>query len=655
MAHLNRSTRLAILSLALALCSGGPAAAQVPNVASIFPPGGQAGTRQTITLAGGNLQGTTQILASGAGVEYQITKNTEGGSLPVDISIAADALPGLRELRVATPRGTSNAGRIWVGSYPETNETEPNNTLETKQALEGLPLTINGAVNGAEDVDTFTFHAEAGDTYVFDLVANRMVSGLDGYLSLTDERGKSLRYAQEAFDRDPRIIHTFKTAGTYVIQVRDTLYRGGPGYAYKLTVGKVPVVTGYLPRSGKRGQTVNVQIEGVNLGEMRSMAVPIPMDDDEVTMVPATPGGPSLTSISLRASDLDPVVETEPNDTIQQTTAALAVPAAISGRIDRKGDLDYFRIKAAAAGSLTFDLFARRIGSRIEPILTIYDAAGKQLQQNDDADGKDSRFNFTVEAGAEYIVMVRSQDHNFGSEAFYRLDISPPAGQDFRLTVTPDEINVGQSGSTAVTVNVTRAGGFNAPISLRVDGMPEGLTMSQATVPQGQNAISFTLTAAPNASPGAMGMIRVVGTAVIAGKPVERVAQPVEVYTPPLAQENQRSQRSTYVFAAAVMPQQAYALDIESRTVTVKKGQSVEIKIKAIRQAGATQQIAITVAGQPANVNPAAQPIKANENEVILKITVANNAPAVTQNIIITGTLNNNVQVAPALTLTITD
>ena len=62
-----------------------------------------------------------------------------------------------------------------------------------------------------------------------------------------------------------------------------------------------------------------------------------------------------------------------------------------------------------------------------------------------------------------------------------------------------------------------------------------------------------------------------------------------------------------------------------------------------------------TVAGQPANVNPEAKPIAENQNEIVLKITVAGNAPTVTQNLIVTGNLNNNVQVAPALTLTITD
>ena len=642
-----------ITALALLAAAAGPAAAQVPNIGQVFPPGGQAGTTTTVTIGGGNLQGATQLLASGSGVEYKITKNTDGGTIPLEVSIAKDAPPGLRELRVVTPRGTSNAGRIWVGSYPELAEKEPNNVLSANQKLESLPVTLNGQVNGAEDVDVYTFEANAGETFVFDLVAVRMASPLDGYLSLTDARGKSLGFAQEAFDRDPRIIHKFAKSGTYAVHVRDTLFRNGAPYVYKLTVGKVPVITGYLPRGGKRGQMVTVQVEGVNLDGMQTVSVP--MERETNTVVPSASAGPVLTPLVLSASASDVAVEAEPNDTAEQATPISALPVVIDGRIDNPGDIDVFRIKPTAAGTFSFNLQGRRIGSRIDSLIRVLDAAGKQLQENDDADGKDSRFNMGVEANKEYLVQVRTLDQNHGPEAFYRLEIEPPAGQDFRLTVTPDELNVGQGSSIAVTVNVARRGGFGGPIPLRIENLPEGVTASPAFVPQGQNNATFTLTAAPNANPGALGQVKIIGVASIAGANVEREAQGIEIYKQPLAADNQNSQRTVEILTATVMPQQAYSLDIEPRAITVKKGQTVEIKIKATRQASATQAIAITVAGQPGNVTPTATPVPEKQNEVVLKIAVAANAPTVTQNLIITGNLNNNNQVAPALTLTITD
>jgi hypothetical protein len=649
-------TRELLWTLAAALGAAAPAAAQVPNVGFVFPPGGQAGTNPALTLSGGNLQGATAVLVSGEGVKAQITKNTEGGSLPVQLTIDPKAVPGLRELRVVTPRGTSNAGRIWVGGYLEAGEAEPNNTLAAPQKLEKLPVTINGQVNGGEDVDSFTFQAGAGDTYVFDIVAARMASGLDPYLMLLDGRGKHLAYAQEGFDRDPRIIHRFETAGTYTLQVRDTMYRGGGGFVYKLTLGKVPVITSYLPMGGPRGETVELKVEGANLGSMKTMSVAIPQQGESVTVGAETPMGPAVNPITLVATGLYEIPEYEPNDAPDRAYSLTEIPMAVSGRIDRAGDTDLYRIKPAADGNLSFEVHARRIGSRLDSFLRVMDAAGKDLSTNDDAAGKDSRIVLGVKANTEYVIEVRGMDRRYGGDSFYRLEIAPPAAPDFQLSVTPDEINVGQSGSTVVTVNVQRIGGFGGPIALRVDGLPAGVSVSHAMVNAGQNSAQFTLTAAPDAQPGAMGLIRVVGKASVGGAEVERVAQPFETYQPPLAQPNQTANRDTLVFAATVMPPTPFALDIEPKQITVKKGtQNVEIKLKAIRQMGQNAAITIAVAGQPANVAPVLANIEQNKNEAVLKLNVAANAPAVTQNIIITGTVNNDAQVGPALTITVTD
>jgi class 3 adenylate cyclase len=79
----------------------------------------------------------------------------------------------------------------------------------------------------------------------------------------------------------------------------------------------------------------------------------------------------------------------------------------------------------------------------------------------------------------------------------------------------------------------------------------------------------------------------------------------------------------------------------------------VQIKVKALRQMGQTAQMNLTVAGQPANVAPQLANIAANAGEAVITLKVAANAPEVTQNVIITGNMNNNIQVAPAFTLTI--
>jgi hypothetical protein len=649
---MHRGHQLAALT-AMTLGLAVPAAAQAPAVGFVYPGGAQAGAKSTLSLNGGNLQGATGLLVSGEGVQAQIAKNDNASALPIEVTVAPNAVPGLRELRVVTPRGVSNPARIWVSSYPDVNEAEPNNTVLAPQKVDKLPAVLNGQVNGGEDVDNFAFQAQAGETFVFDLVAAQMASALDGYLALYDARGKIVASAQDAFDRDPRIIHTFKTAGTYVIQVRDTLYRGGGNFVYRLTAGKVPVVTGYLPRGGKRGQTVNVTLEGANLGSMAAMPVALPMDRDEVTVPLQTPMGMSANTVSLSAGDMDEAVEAEPNDGPPQATAVATLPVVLNGKLDKAGDVDLYRIKPAAAANFSFEIWGRRLGSRIDSFLRILDATGKPLSENDDAAGKDSRIVMGVQANTEYLVEVKGLDRRSGGDVFYRLVIGVPGGQDFNLTVTPNVLNVGQTGSTAVTVNVARLNGFGGKVDLRLEGLPAGVVASPAFIPAGAGAAQFTLTAAGDAPPGVATQPRIIGSAVIDGKTVERVARPIEIYRLPLAADGQDSRRECALLPAAVMPPTAYSLDLETKAVTAKKGTDVQIKVKALRQMGQTAQINLTVAGQPANVAPQLANIAANAGEAVITLKVAANAPEVTQNVIITGNMNNNIQVAPAFTLTI--
>ena len=632
-----------------------PALAQSPTLTHVYPPGIQAGQKAAVTLAGANLQEATRVLVEGAGVEFKITDSKNAGALAAEITVAAGVPAGVREVRVISKRGTSNAGRIWVGAYPEVNEAESNNSFAAPQKLERLPVTINGQINGGEDLDVFTFNAAAGETMVFDLIAYRLVSPLDGYLELSDARGRTLKIVQEGFDRDPRLIYAFKTAGTYAIQVRDAMFRGGANFVYKLVAGRVPAVTAYLPLGGKRGEKVDLQLEGVNLGGMSTYSVQMPASGDRVDVMPATPDGPISSPLSLTIGDTSEAVELEPNDQPAQATGIPGGVTVMNGRMHRKGDVDLYRFKPGAAGNLSFQVVGRRMGSRIDSILKIRDAMGKELQSNDDAIGKDSRIVMGVQAGAEYLVEVRNLDLGFGGDCFYRLEIAPPGGQDFSLAITPDSINVGQLASAQITVTVTRMNGFSGAIALRLENLPAGITPSPADIPAGQNTVLFTLTAAQNADPGAMRQIRVVGTATIDAKPVERLATPAEVFPQPLANNNQTATRTTAFLMATPAIQPPYVLDIEPKAITAKRGTTVEIKVKAIRQMGQNAQIAIpNPAGLPANVAPAPQPIAQNANEAVLKLTINGNAPLVTQNVIISGNMSNNIQVAPALRLTVT-
>src|SRR5262249_35115318 len=138
---------------------------------------------------------------------------------------------------------------------------------------------------------------------------------IDSFVELRDSIGRLLATGTEGYDRDPQVIYTFKKPGTYRIQVRDTLYRGGQGYVYRMTVGKIPAVTSIFPPGGRRGEKLEAAITGANLGNTSTLSVDIPAELSNYNpwyIMPQTTNGPAL-PIAIYGDPFPQVSRTSPN------------------------------------------------------------------------------------------------------------------------------------------------------------------------------------------------------------------------------------------------------------------------------------------------------------------------------------------------------
>ncbi|MGV3723983.1 MAG: PPC domain-containing protein [Actinomycetota bacterium] len=633
-------------------CIAAPAHAQAPSIAGLFPAGGKAGVTVDSAIQGANLADVQAILVSGSGVKVEKAAGGAAASCPVKIHIAPDAELGRREIRVVTSKGVSNAGRIWVGRYPSLIEKEPNNQRSEAQPITQLPATLDGQVGAATDLDRYTFTAAAGETWVFAANAAGHFSNLDPYLTLYDARGRSIDFAMENFGRDPRLIHTFRTGGTYAIEIRDTLYRGGAGYAYRLNVGKLPVVTRWSPMGGQRGQTVQVALTGFNLGDKPGVQVAFPNDPKQsrVRVVPNTPSGPA-NPLDLFVDDTPEVSDREPNDEVKAAAALGALPARAGGWIGKKGDRDVFTFTAKEKQPFLIDLLARRIGSRLDSVIRVLDSTGKELAANDDAVAKDSRLTFTAPAAGTFFVEVRSLSGNGGDDFFYRLLVSGPPPPDFRLSMTPDNLTAPAGAAAVLTVTAERSG-YAGDIALRVENLPAGVTASPATIRTGQNSAIITLTAAPGAAP-AGSPIRVLGSASIGGAAVDRQAVGRETFQPPLATPQQARTRDTELAVAGAAAEPPYLLAVTPAAAAVKAGGKLELTVKATRKANYKENIAVTVAGLPPNVTASALTINGDKTEGKITLTVNAKAPTGPAGIAVQGNAKNILVATPATTIEI--
>lgn len=665
---------LLLLAALPALPAPVPALAQAPRVSAVFPPGVRRGSATAVTFSGENLKRESQILVSGEGVTAVVTDATAGSkekpaSLVIQLQANADAAPGVRELRVLGPNGASNAARIAIGTLPETVETEPNDQPEQAQLLKELPVTVNGRIDPLGDMDTYRFRAAAGETWVFELGSISHGSGLDGYLTLRDGAsthasrgsrrsggpGRELATAMATLNQDPRLIHTFEATGDYTLSIRDLSYRGGPESTYRLSIGQLPTVTRVLPLALPRGRTTAVQLAGVNLGGMETMSVSVPENypGDHMVVVPKTPAG-EAPPMSLTVSSLPQWVEQEPNDDPAHATRLPSLPGAVSGVIGHPGDVDVYAFHAAAGQKLIFELFGRRLGSRLDSFLRVLDPTGKELASNDDAAGKDSRLEWSPPAAGDYFVQVTDIAGEGGDSYGYRLEITTAVAPDFKLTVTPDVTNIGQGDSEVLMVRAERLNGFTGDIALRVEGLPQGVTASPGSILKGQDTVQITLTASPDARLQGF-LLKVVGTGSVAGKPVEHAAEPIESVQLPGRED--RRQRPTLFHVAGIGEPSPYTVAAEPRHVTLAPGATATITVKVARRPDrpdAKGKIDLDVLNVPEGVKVKAPAIPEDKSEGTVELTAPEKPDARTVNLIIRGRNEERTRPAPAITLVVT-
>lgn len=641
----------ACLLLGVVLLLAVPVGAQTPVLTEVFPPGAQAGASQDASVAGTGLAGATAVLAEEAGVRVETRPGGSATKCPLRITVEKGAQPGPREVRLVTPNGVSNAALIWVGRYPDLVEKEPNDFTSPPQVVDKTPCTVSGQAGKAEDVDCYAFQAAAGETWVFALNAADHRSRLDGFLQLRTDSGRLLGSAMTGFDRDPRLVHTFRQAGRYVIRVRDSMHRGGPGFTYRLSLGKLPVVTRYTPIGGQRGTTVNVRLAGVNLAGTAPVPVQLPAEgDDPVRVIPVTSLGPA-NPIQLFPGSAPEAVEHEPNNGREAAVRLAGFPWAVSGRIEKSGDRDVYSFAACEKQTVLLDVIARRIDSRLDSVLRVLDAAGKELASNDDGAGRDARLSFTAPAAGEYFVEVRSLSGRGGDDFHYRLELRPPPPPSFSLTVTPDNPAAPLGAATVITVAAQRQA-YTGPIRIKLEGLPAGLSAPETELRAGQNSVVIPIQAAADAK-AAPARIRVVGTATVDGKTLQRTAEGAERYQPPLTNQPQQMRvRPTRMTVAAVGPPPPFTVAPTAPAAAIKVEQKLEVPVGVTRTASFKDPVVLTLVGLPAQVQAPALTLKPTESQGKIAVTVAKNAAPGDYPVVLQG-VGKGVLVAAPLTLTI--
>jgi hypothetical protein len=202
------------------------------------------------------------------------------------------------------------------------------------------------------------------------------------------------------------------------------------------------------PRGGRRGTTLRLVLDGKNLNGATavvfsgspaagSIAAKLISDDEtaknanraraEVTIPADVPAGVlrvavhapqgNTAELPFAVTAFPEVAESRPNES-QTAAQPVAVPATITGAIDRAGDGDVYRFDAQPGQQLAFEVVAGAIGSKLEPVLTLWGPNGTLL-----AEVRGGLLAHTFDEAGSYALRVRDIDYRGSGEMFYRLNV----------------------------------------------------------------------------------------------------------------------------------------------------------------------------------------------------------------------------------------
>ena len=111
------------------------------------------------------------------------------------------------------------------------------------------------------------------------------------------------------------------------------------------------------------------------------------IEPGESTLTVVSPTGESPPHKLLIGSVHPLVTDSEPNDGFQQAQA-IQIPQAVDGQIHGDKNVDVFSFDIADPQSVTIEVLARRHGSGLDSLLTLFDHRGHIVAVNDDQDGE---------------------------------------------------------------------------------------------------------------------------------------------------------------------------------------------------------------------------------------------------------------------------
>ena len=533
------------------------------------------------------------------------------------VTVPADQPTGVYELRVATPQAVSSVSHLLVTDYPVVAETdEENDSPESAQTVP-LPAAVCGVCSPNEDVDCFRFSGKQGQRITTQVYAQRVTESIhimlvshpvyhmNPILTLIGPSGQIVAENDNFFGGDSFLNCELPEDGEYVVQIRDVRFVGSKKYSYCVEISDRPYLKAMFPLAVQQGETVEARPVGYGLDH--AQPVTLSASDQVGVWEPyryETSGEPT-NEVSVLTSPHRQYVVGEGSDA-PAGAVQIEFPCGISGRVATPGASQYFSFQAVKGQRYLFAIAAQQLGLPIDTVVEIFDGDGRLLDEEDDTPHspdartyslKDSTLRFKAPEDGEYFIAVRDLNGGGGDQYVYYLR-AEHEGPDFELYGEYYYAMLAPGTRMLWFARLRRLNGFDGPVEIGVEGLPDGVELAPATIPAGMDHCALVLTAGEGAKVGA-GLVRVFGKASVTD--LEGASQKIKRYGQ-VTCELQNGGGSAQTrwpcktqMVGVTEPLDLVRVEASPTQIDLQPGGTVEIKVRVVRQEGNSDPVTLAM------------------------------------------------------------
>ena len=457
-----------------------------PVVSGVDLRGLQIGKATLLTITGTDLLPNPRLLTTARIAKQTLKDGAKPERIVLEVELAEGSQPGLENWWLVTDNGVSARSTFATDQLPQ---------KPFAAKTESLPVALHGTIAGSQVRDV-TFTGKAGQEIICEVEAQRLESKLRPVLKLYGPNNALVKWSLPltALRGDTRLEVKLPADGEYRLQVHDLQFAAAAPGHFRVKIGQWAYADLAFPSTVQRGTSAEVQLVGRG-GETRTVRLPSNADGQAAPAPWADPAKSSGPQAAVWLSDVPELIEGEGNQSAVQVLPAL--PVAVNGRISKPGEEDAYELTVEPGTDVDMDVTADAHGSPIDAELEVRDIKGARLAINDDSpDGPDPRLTYKVPKDVTKIIaVIRDVNGNGGPRCIYRFHAAVKAAEKsggFTLKMIEDSHTLEPGRAGVFKVEAVRDG-YEGPIELTFDHLPEGVKISGQKIPAQATGTLLTL------------------------------------------------------------------------------------------------------------------------------------------------------------------